>query len=109
MASIEAMEKGGGKRYFADDQPLRVAQGVSGMVVDRGSVSNLIPYLLQGIRHSFQDIGVTDLGTLHKLLYDDELFFELRTDSAQREGGIHSIHSYEEPGFPGQPPTGAGS
>ncbi len=106
MASIEAMEKGGDKRYFADDQPLRVAQGVSGMVLDKGSVSNLIPYILQGMRHSFQDLGVQNVATLHELLHNDALFFELRTPSAQREGGIHNLYSYEEPGFPGQKPTG---
>ncbi len=103
MASIEAMEKGGAKRYFADDQKIRVAQGVSGMVVDKGPVSNLVPYLLQGIRHSFQDLGITDLSAVHELLYSGELFFELRTPSAQREGGIHHMHSYEEPVL-GHPP-----
>ncbi|MFN0059699.1 MAG: IMP dehydrogenase [Planctomycetota bacterium] len=97
MASIEAMEAGGGKRYFADTEQIRVAQGVSGFVVDKGSVRNLIPYLTQGLRHSFQDIGVRDVPALHRALYADQLKFELRTGSAQREGGIHGLYSYERP------------
>lgn len=97
MASIEAMEKGGGKRYFAEEEQIRVSQGVSGLVVDKGSVMNLVPYLLQGLRHSFQDIGVKGIKALHEELYGDELFFEVRTMSAQREGGVHHLHSHEEP------------
>lgn len=97
MASIEAMDKGGGKRYFSEGQPIRVAQGVSGLVVDKGSVRDLVPYLLQGLRHSFQDIGVTSIAQLHAHLDADELQFEMRTASAQREGKVHDLYSYEEP------------
>ncbi len=97
MASIEAMEQGGSKRYFADREQILVAQGVSGFVVDKGSVKNLVPYILQGLRHSFQDLGVRDVTSLHDALYGDSLLFELRTHSAQKEGGVHSLHSYEHP------------
>lgn len=97
MASIEAMQSGGGKRYFAHNEQIRVAQGVSGYVVDKGSVRSLVPYLGQGLRHSFQDIGVTSLSALHQSLAEDDLFFELRSHSAQREGGIHGLYSYEKP------------
>merc|ERR1712023_505887 len=31
--------------------------GVSGAVVDKGTVSKYIPYLAQSLRHGFQDIG----------------------------------------------------
>lgn len=105
MASIEAMEKGGGKRYFSDKQQIRVAQGVSGLVVDKGSVRDLVPYLLQGLRHSFQDLGVTSVAQLHELLRTDELFFEMRTASAQREGGVHDLHSWEDPMFGANAPS----
>jgi IMP dehydrogenase len=97
MASIEAMEVGGGKRYFVDDDSIKVPQGVSGFVVDRGSVLNFVPYLLQGLRHSFQDLGVRSLGELHNALAAGTLLFERRSFSAQREGGVHGLFSYEDP------------
>jgi IMP dehydrogenase len=99
MASLEAMERGGGKRYFAEDTKIKVAQGVSGSVVDKGSLFDYIPYLLQGLRHSFQDIGARDIPTLHARLNDDSLRFETRSMSAQIEGGVHDMHSYKEPKY----------
>lgn len=97
MASVEAMESGGGKRYFAEGEKIRVAQGVSGMVMDKGSVRNLVPYLKQGLRHALQDIGERSIPALHRALYSGDLTFELRTISAQREGGVHDMYSYEKP------------
>ncbi len=97
MASIEAMESGGDKRYFADGERIRVAQGVSGMVMDKGSVRNLVPYLKQGLRHALQDIGERSIAAVHRALYSGDLTFELRTLSAQREGGVHDMYSYEKP------------
>ena len=97
MASIEAMEAGGGKRYFMDTTSIKVPQGVAGYVVDKGSVLNFVPYLLQGLRHSFQDIGVRSLPELHKALEQGNLLFERRSPSAQREGGVHGMFSHEDP------------
>ena len=97
MASIEAMDVGGGKRYFSEDETVRVAQGVSGMVMDKGSIRNLVPYLCQGLKHAFQDIGIRDLRMLHSILDSGDLCFETRTQSAQREGGVHDMYSYEKP------------
>lgn len=97
MASQEAMEAGGAKRYFAEDTKIKVAQGVSGSVVDKGSLFDFVPYLLQGLRHSFQDIGTRDIKTLHERLVDGSLRFELRSLSAQLEGGVHDLYSYKEP------------
>jgi IMP dehydrogenase len=99
MASLEAMEKGGGKRYFAEDAKVKVAQGVSGSVVDKGSLFDYVPYLLQGLKHSFQDMGARDIKTLHERLYDETLRFELRSMSAQIEGGVHDMYSYKEPKY----------
>ncbi len=99
MASQEALEAGGAKRYFAEDAKIKVAQGVSGAVIDKGSLFEYVPYLLQGIRHSFQDIGVRDMKALHDSLYSGKLRFELRSPSAQQEGGIHDMYSYKEPKY----------
>lgn len=96
MGSIEAMAKGSATRYFGDKQPIRVAQGVAGSVVDKGSIHRYLPYLVQGIRHGLQDLGVPSLQRLHAALAAGTLRFELRTPAAQREGGVHSLHSYEK-------------
>jgi IMP dehydrogenase len=97
MASLEAMERGGGKRYFADEERIRVAQGVSGTVVDKGSLLDYVPYLLQGLRHSLQDLGCRDVATLHARLGNGQLRFERRTAAAQVEGGVHGLFSWSEP------------
>ena len=99
MASLEAMEKGGGKRYFADDAKIMVAQGVSGAVVDKGSLFDYVPYLIQGLKHSLQDMGAQSVRTLHEMLHSGELRFERRSISAQIEGGVHDMYSYKEPKY----------
>jgi IMP dehydrogenase len=97
MGSIEAMTKGSSSRYFAEKERIRVAQGVSGAVVDKGSVQKFLPYLLQGVRHGLQDLGVRNLDALGKAKKSGMLRFEQRTAAAQREGGIHGLYSYEKP------------
>jgi len=58
MGSIDAMSKGSEKRYnWTGKASVKVAQGVSGAVVDKGSLKRYIPYLTQGVRHGLQDMG----------------------------------------------------
>lgn len=99
MASMEAMEAGGSKRYFAEDAKIIVAQGVSGAVMDKGSMNDYAPYLLQGLKHSFQDMGIRNVKSLHEKLFSNELRFEIRSAMAQREGHVHDMYSYKEPQF----------
>lgn len=93
MGSIEAQLKGGTERYFANDQKIRVAQGVSGAVVDKGSIHRFVPFLQQGVKHGFQDLGVRDVKTLNKNRTAGKLRFQVRTAAAQKEGGVHSLHT----------------
>ncbi|MBN2161242.1 MAG: IMP dehydrogenase [Spirochaetes bacterium] len=99
MASQEALEAGGAKRYFAEDTKIKVVQGVSGAVLDKGSLFEFVPYLIQGLKHSFQDMGTKDMKVLHENLYAGKLRFELRSLSAQLEGGVHDMYSYKEPKY----------
>ncbi|PGH05512.1 inosine-5'-monophosphate dehydrogenase [Polytolypa hystricis UAMH7299] len=110
MGSIDAMEDKkagvGGKdnkasnagtaRYFSEKDRVLVAQGVSGSVLDRGSVTKFIPYLMAGVQHSLQDIGVTSLTKLHEGVRDGTVRFEVRSVSAQAEGNVHGLHSFDK-------------
>jgi IMP dehydrogenase len=97
MASLDAMKAGGNKRYFTEAEDVKVAQGVSGYVQDRGSMMDLVAYLSQGLRLAHQDAGVRSVSALHTALEKGTLKFELRSPSAQREGGVHDLYSYTQP------------
>merc|ERR1719378_977535 len=79
MGSIDAMKKGSDDRYFGSAAVVKVAQGVSGSVQDKGSLRNYVPYLVQGVKHGLQDIGASSVEELRRQLYGGELRFELRS------------------------------
>ena len=97
MGSKEAMEHRHGQavRYNENKKKIMVAQGVSGSVTDKGTIHKFIPYILQGIKHGFQNTGVKDINTLHNELYSGHINFEIRSLSAQQEGKVHSLNSVD--------------
>ena len=53
MGSLEAMQKGSESRYHSDTQTLKVAQGVAGVVADKGSIRRSVPYMIQAAKQGF--------------------------------------------------------
>jgi IMP dehydrogenase len=96
MGSIEAMSKGSEKRYFASGSVVKVAQGVSGAVADKGSLKQYLPYIVNGVKQGLIDIGVTSLEELNQANANGNLRFELRSGAAQREGQVHSLHTVDK-------------
>ncbi len=101
MGSIEAMSKGSEKRYVWENSSsgshsIKVAQGVSGAVQDKGTLLRYIPYLMQGVRHGMQDAGMKSLDEMRDGLFNDRVRFEIRSPAAQKEGGVHGLHSYQK-------------
>ncbi|KAJ5546024.1 Aldolase-type TIM barrel [Penicillium frequentans] len=103
MGSIAVMEsKGqagdnaGTARYFSENDKVKVAQGVAGSVIDRGSINQFLPYLVAGVQHSLQDIGVKSVDALHDGVNQGQIRFEMRSASAMAEGNVHGLHSYEK-------------
>lgn len=102
MGSLDAMETNATsqERYFTGgNENIKVAQGVSAAQRDRGSCFKYVPYIIRGIQHGLQDIGVRNFDELRKGIYSGKIRLERRTHNAQLEGGIHSIHSHVKPGI----------
>lgn len=96
MGSLEAMAAGSDARYHVDPSHLKVAQGVAGFVVDKGPVAKLVPYLLHGAKQGFQDLGVPSLAAAAEARAGGSMRLEARTGNAQKEGGVHDMHSFEK-------------
>ena len=55
-----------------------------------------VPFLLQATKQGFQDLGAKDLESAHELLKSGQMRLECRTGSAQTEGGVHDMHSFDK-------------
>jgi IMP dehydrogenase len=96
MGSLDAMKQGSDARYLSESKHLKIAQGVSGTVKDKGSVLKLIPYIMHGVKQGFQDFGSKDLSNSKMQRENGTLRAEVRSGAAQNEGGIHDMHSFSK-------------
>lgn len=102
MGSLDAMNKrdvkgGAADRYYHSEvETLKVAQGVSGAIVDKGTVLRFLPYLQCGMKHSCQDIGARSVSLLREMMNGGAIKVERRTPAAQAEGNVHGLFTYEK-------------
>ncbi|BFZ55465.1 inosine-5'-monophosphate dehydrogenase [Savitreella phatthalungensis] len=101
MGSIAAMEhqksqtadNAAAGRYYSEDDNIRVAQGVTGYVAEKGSIREYLPYLNTAIQHSMQDIGVRSLNLLRSGTREGTVRFQLRSSAGILEGGVSGLSS----------------
>jgi IMP dehydrogenase len=105
MGSLEAMQKKSAQRYFGEGAAVKVAQGVSGAVVDKGSVRDLLTHLTLGVKKGLQDAGHPAIANVHQDLAAGKTRFELRTSAAITEGGLHDIVLAKSPTVSGRRPN----
>ena len=57
---------------------------------------NFVPYLAQGVRHAFQDVGIRTLPELHEALVSGKLRMQIRSQSSIIEGGVHDLYNVQK-------------
>mgnify|MGYP000043486130 FL=1 len=77
MGSLEAMTKGSDSRYLGDKSKLKIAQGVSGAVADKGSILKILPYTMHAVKQGFQDLGVKSIHEAHSSLANGNIRLEV--------------------------------
>ena len=89
MGSSQAMDKGSSVRYGTHHSKIRIPEGVAGMVPSRGSISEWIPCLLQGVKQGFHKLGFSSLSTM-----TGKVELEKRSEEAKREGQVHNLYEF---------------
>jgi IMP dehydrogenase len=94
MGSIGAMKAGSRDRYFQEEdisESKLVPEGIEGRVPHRGSVMNLIPLLIGGVKSGMGLTGCRDIEDLRK-----KARFLKVTSASLREGHAHDVIITEE-------------
>lgn len=78
MGSLEAQAKGSDTRYLGDKSQMRIAQGVSGTVADKGSVLRLVPFTMHAVKQGFQDLGLQSISAARGALSCGNITMEVR-------------------------------
>ncbi len=94
MGSLGAMKAGSKDRYFQEDETAEsklVPEGIEGRVPYRGSVMELIPLLIGGVRAG---MGLTGCGTID--LLREKAKFVTITNASLKESHVHDVIITEE-------------
>ncbi len=94
MGSLGAMKEGSKDRYFQEEETSEsklVPEGIEGRVPYRGSVMNLIPLLIGGVRSG---MGLTGCGTIEQLR--EKAQFVTITNASLKESHVHDVYITEE-------------
>lgn len=79
-----------GKKSLSDHsytkaQNIPSARNMSEPFKDKGSIHKFVPYIISGVRHACQSIGVRDLSELRSKAQDGDVKFDRQSVNAQRE------------------------
>lgn len=94
MGSLGAMKAGSKDRYFQEDEYSEnklVPEGIEGRVPHRGSVMNLIPLLIGGVRAGMGLTGCRSISELH-----EKAQFITITSAGLKESHVHDVIITEE-------------
>jgi len=94
MGSIGALKAGSRDRYFQDDEfseSKLVPEGIEGRVPYRGSVMNLVPLLIGGVRAGMGLTGCRSIAELHA-----KARFIRITNAGLKESHVHDVFITEE-------------
>lgn len=96
-SSVHTKNQASKSRYCdSTSNSIFVAQGVTGCVASKGPIEGYVPYIIKAVKHGFQDIGFKNINDLIIGRNSGLLKAEIRTTSAQREGLVHHLYSYEK-------------
>ncbi len=91
MGSISAMKEGSKDRYFQEDESKLVPEGIEGRVPYRGSVMDLLPLMIGGVKAGMGLVGCKNIAQLHQ-----KARFIKITSSALKESHVHDVIITEE-------------
>jgi len=94
MGSLSAMKSGSKERYFQEDETSEaklVPEGIEGRIPYRGSVMNLVPLLIGGVRAGMGLTGCRTIAELHR-----KARFVRITSAGLKESHVHDVLITEE-------------
>lgn len=82
--SVPALQRPEAKPGGNSDQKMK-QQSVNAVMVGKGSVRDIVPYIASGLRNGLCDMGLSSMPDLHKALMDGRLRMECRSFFGQKQ------------------------